>query len=55
MTSRATDALALYARRPHMYKPTCRSTGCASIGADLVLWGSNDRIVTPDYGRAYAR
>ena len=48
------DSLCLYAWRPHMYNPQL-SLGLHRIAVPtLVLWGESDRIVTPEYGRAYA-
>jgi pimeloyl-ACP methyl ester carboxylesterase len=48
------DALCLYAWQPHMYNPQLKHW-LRRIGVPtLVLWGASDRIVTPDYGRAYA-
>ncbi len=48
------DALALYAWRPHMYNPQLKHWLRRIAVPTLVLWGASDRIVTPDYGRAYA-
>ena len=48
------DALCLYAWRPHMYNPQLRHWLHRVAVPTLMLWGANDRIVTPDYGRAYA-
>jgi pimeloyl-ACP methyl ester carboxylesterase len=48
------DALCLYAWRPHMYNPQLRHWLHRIAVPSLVLWGASDRIVTPDYGRAYA-
>lgn len=46
-------ALALYAGTS-MYDPTLRARLSASETPTLVLWGDSDRIVDPEYGRAYA-
>jgi pimeloyl-ACP methyl ester carboxylesterase len=47
-------ALAVYSGTPSMADPTLR-TRLARIGLPtLVLWGESDRIVDPEYGRAYA-
>jgi pimeloyl-ACP methyl ester carboxylesterase len=48
-------ALAAYAGTPAMADPTLLGR-LKNIGdvPTLVLWGESDRIVTPDYGRAYA-
>jgi pimeloyl-ACP methyl ester carboxylesterase len=48
------DALALYAWRPHMYNPQLKHWLRRIAVPTLVLWGAGDRIVTPDYGRAYS-
>jgi pimeloyl-ACP methyl ester carboxylesterase len=48
------DALCLYGWRPHMYNPQLVHWLHRVAAPTLVLWGAQDRIVTPDYGRAYA-
>ncbi len=48
------DALCLYAWRPHMYNPQLKNWLPRIAAPTLVLWGAGDRIVTPDYGRAYS-
>ncbi len=48
------DALCLYAWRPHMFNPQLKHWLHRIAVPTLVLWGASDRIVTPDYGRAYA-
>jgi pimeloyl-ACP methyl ester carboxylesterase len=48
------DSLCLYAWRPHMYNPQLKNWLHRVAVPSLVLWGSSDRIVTPDFGRAYA-
>jgi pimeloyl-ACP methyl ester carboxylesterase len=49
------DALCLYAWNPYMYNPQLpRWLGRISVPT-LVVWGDNDGIVSPDYGRAFAR
>jgi pimeloyl-ACP methyl ester carboxylesterase len=48
------DALCLYAWRPHMYNPQLKHWLHRIAAPTLVLWGAGDRIVTPDYGRAYS-
>jgi len=49
------DSLCLYGWRPHMFNPQL-AYWLRRIGVPtLVLWGASDRIVTPDYGRAYSR
>jgi pimeloyl-ACP methyl ester carboxylesterase len=53
--ARNREALCLYAWHPFMYNPQLpRWLGRIDVPT-LVLWGENDRIVTPEYGRAYAR
>jgi pimeloyl-ACP methyl ester carboxylesterase len=48
------DALCLYAWRSHMYNPQLENWLHRIQVPTLVLWGASDRIVTPDYGRAYS-
>jgi pimeloyl-ACP methyl ester carboxylesterase len=48
------DALCLYAWQPHMYNPQLKHWLRRIAAPTLVLWGASDRIVTADYGRAYA-
>ncbi|MGE5270657.1 MAG: alpha/beta fold hydrolase [Thiohalocapsa sp.] len=48
------DALCLYAWRPHMYNPQLKQWLRRIAAPTLVLWGADDGIVTPDYGRRYA-
>jgi pimeloyl-ACP methyl ester carboxylesterase len=47
------ESLCLYAWHPYMYNPQLKKwLGRISVPT-LMLWGANDGIVTPDYGRAY--
>ncbi|TQS44786.1 alpha/beta fold hydrolase [Cryptosporangium phraense] len=46
------EALAVYAAP--MEDPTLRDRLAAIDRPTLVVWGDSDRIVTPEYGRAYA-
>jgi pimeloyl-ACP methyl ester carboxylesterase len=53
--ARDREALCLYAWQPYMYNPQLpRWLGRITVPS-LLLWGDSDRIVTPDYGRAYSR
>jgi pimeloyl-ACP methyl ester carboxylesterase len=53
--ARSREALCLYAWHPYMYNPQLpRWLGRISVPT-LLLWGESDRVVTPDYGRAYSR
>jgi pimeloyl-ACP methyl ester carboxylesterase len=53
--ARSREALCLYAWHPYMYNPQFpRWLGRIKVPT-LLLWGESDRIVTPDYGRAYSR
>jgi pimeloyl-ACP methyl ester carboxylesterase len=53
--ARNREALCLYAWHPYMYNPQLpRWLGRIKVPT-LLLWGGSDRIVTPDYGRAYSR
>jgi pimeloyl-ACP methyl ester carboxylesterase len=49
------EALCLYAWHPYMYNPQLpRWLGRIDVPT-LVVWGDSDGIVSPDYGRAFAR
>jgi pimeloyl-ACP methyl ester carboxylesterase len=48
------EALCLYGWHPYMYNPRLRRWLSRIAVPTLVLWGASDRVVTPDYGRAYA-
>ena len=48
------ESLCLYAWRPFMYNPQLKQWLGRIRVPTLVLWGASDRVVTPDYGRAYA-
>jgi pimeloyl-ACP methyl ester carboxylesterase len=49
------EALCLYAWHPYMYNPQLKQwLGRISVPT-LLLWGDHDGVVTPDYGRAYAK
>jgi pimeloyl-ACP methyl ester carboxylesterase len=48
------DALCLYGWKPHMYNPQLAYWLRRIVVPTLVLWGEADRVVTPEYGRAYA-
>jgi pimeloyl-ACP methyl ester carboxylesterase len=53
--ARNREALCLYAWHPYMYNPQLpRWLGRIDVPT-LVLWGESDRVVSPDYGRTYAR
>jgi pimeloyl-ACP methyl ester carboxylesterase len=52
--ARNREALCLYAWHPLLYNPQLKQwLGCIRVPT-LVLWGASDRVVSPDYGRAYA-
>jgi pimeloyl-ACP methyl ester carboxylesterase len=53
--ARGRDALCLYGWKDYMYNPQLKRWLSRIAVPTLVLWGASDRIVTPDYGRAYAR
>jgi pimeloyl-ACP methyl ester carboxylesterase len=53
--ARNREALCLYAWHPHMYNPQLPRWLARIKVPTLLLWGESDRVVTPDYGRAYAR
>jgi pimeloyl-ACP methyl ester carboxylesterase len=48
------DALSLYGWHPYMYNPRLAYWLRRIDVPTLVLWGADDGIVSPDYGRAYA-
>jgi pimeloyl-ACP methyl ester carboxylesterase len=48
------DSLCLYAWKPHMYNPQLKRWLHRISVPTTLIWGGSDRIVTPDYGRAYA-
>jgi pimeloyl-ACP methyl ester carboxylesterase len=48
------EALCLYAWHPYMYNPQLKNWLGRIKVPTLMLWGASDRIVTPEYGRAYA-
>jgi pimeloyl-ACP methyl ester carboxylesterase len=49
------EALCLYAWHPYMYNPQLKRWLGRIRVPTLMLWGAGDRVVTPDYGRAYSR
>jgi len=49
------EALCLYAWQPFLYNPQLKRWLGQIRVPTLVLWGAGDRVVTPDYGRAYSR
>lgn len=48
------ESLCLYAWHPLLYNPQLKHWLGRITAPTLVLWGVSDRIVTPEYGRAYA-
>jgi pimeloyl-ACP methyl ester carboxylesterase len=53
--ARDRQATALYAWRPYMHNPGLRQWLHRVRVPTLVIWGENDGIVTPDYGRKLCR
>ena len=53
--ARNREALCLYAWHPYMYNPQLPRWLRRINVPSLLLWGMSDRVVTPDYGRAYSR
>jgi pimeloyl-ACP methyl ester carboxylesterase len=51
---RGRQTTALFAWKPFLHNPKLRPWLRRIDVPTLVLWGESDRIVTPDYGRAYA-
>ena len=52
--ARNREALCLYAWHPCLYNPQLKQWLGRIRVPTLVLWGDSDRIVSPDYGRAYS-
>jgi pimeloyl-ACP methyl ester carboxylesterase len=52
--ARNREALCLYAWHPCLYNPKLKNWLGLIRVKTLVLWGESDRIVTPEYGSAYA-
>jgi pimeloyl-ACP methyl ester carboxylesterase len=52
--ARAREATSRYGWRPYMHSPKLKGRLHRIKIPTLLLWGAEDRIVTPDYGRAYA-
>ena len=48
------DSLCLFAWTPHMYNPRLKHWLHRIDVPTQVIWGEADRVVTPDYGRAFA-
>ena len=48
------EALCLYAWHPYMYNPQLPRWLKRINAPTLVLWGTSDGVVSPEYGRAYA-
>jgi pimeloyl-ACP methyl ester carboxylesterase len=51
---RARDSLSWYGWQPYMHNPRLQARLHRIKVPALVLWGDNDGIVSPDYGRTYA-
>jgi pimeloyl-ACP methyl ester carboxylesterase len=52
--ARAREATSRYGWKPYMHDPKLKGRLHRITVPTLVLWGAEDRIVAPDYGRAYA-
>jgi len=52
--ARGWEALCLYGWKPYMYNPQLKRWLGRITLPTLVLWGEQDGIVTPSYGRAYS-
>ena len=48
------ESLCLYGWHPYMYNPQLKRWLGRIAVSTLMLWGDSDRVVTSDYGRAYA-
>ncbi len=53
--ARNREALCLYAWHPCLYNPQLKQWLGRIRVPTLMLWGASDRVVTPEYGRAYSR
>jgi pimeloyl-ACP methyl ester carboxylesterase len=53
--ARNREALCLYGWHPYMYNPQLPRWLGRIKAPTLLLWGASDRVVMPDYGRAYSR
>ncbi|MGH7047452.1 MAG: alpha/beta fold hydrolase [Stellaceae bacterium] len=53
--ARNREALCLYAWHPYMYNPQLPRWLARIAAPTLLLWGASDRVVSPDYGTAYAK
>jgi len=53
--ARNRDSLCLYSWNPLLYNPHLRGWLHRISVPTLVLWGASDGVVSPDYGRAYAK
>jgi pimeloyl-ACP methyl ester carboxylesterase len=53
--ARNREALCVYAWHPYMYNPQLPRWLNRIKVPTLLIWGASDRVVTPDYGRAYSR
>ena len=51
---RARDGLAWYCWQPYMHNPRLQDRLHRIKAPTLMLWGANDGIASPDYGRTYA-
>jgi pimeloyl-ACP methyl ester carboxylesterase len=53
--ARNREALCVYAWHPYMYNPQLPRWLNRIKVPTLLVWGASDRVVTPEYGRAYSR
>jgi len=49
------ESLCLYGWHPYMFNPQLKHWLGRITAQTLVLWGDHDGVVTPDYGRSYAK
>jgi len=54
MMARSREATGRYGWTPYLHNPKLKGRLHRIQVPTLVLWGEADRVVTPDYGRAYA-
>lgn len=52
--ARSRESMCFLGWQPYMHNPSLRRWLTRIDVPTLVLWGAGDKVVTPDYGRAYA-
>lgn len=52
--ARSRETMCFFGWQPYMHNPTLKHWLHRIQVPTLVVWGASDRVVTPDYGKAYA-